>query len=308
MTILSKPAWLFEPGDDDMFLQLGLEIGGFTYRKSQKSNNRNFRSVYGTRPDAVCQMWEDIKTDEGDDFPERAHPKHLFWTLMFMKMYGTNIQLAGRLKKDPSHIQPWVMYFGRRLQALKEKVIKFSNCDPEDDCVFILSSDGTHCLIQEFKSFAESSKHCSFKYKHSCYAYEVAISIWRSKIVWITGPYAAGKKDHELFRKKGKLFDAIPEGKLTINDRGYRIKALRKCCSTPNRHDHPDLAQFKSRVRSRNEHIFKRIKDFACMGGIWRHPREHHKIFFEACCVVTQYNMDFGDVLFDVLPAQDDTE
>jgi len=292
-------ASLFGPDNHDLFLQLGLELGGYTYRKSTASNMRNFRGTYGTRPDAMAEMYNDIKTSD-PDFPDRAHPRHLCWTLMFMKMYETSVQLAGRLKHSESHIRPWVQYFARRIQSLKQEKIKLSDAGLDDDCVFVMSVDGTHVRIQEYKEFKKSQKYSSYKHGgHASFVYEIAVSIWRSKIVWVNGPFPAGKKDFEVFG--WGLKQHIPEGKRVITDRSYRVEDLEGVCSCPNREDPEDLALFKSRVRARQERINAAIKSFKCIDHVWRHARKDHVIFFEACCVVCQYNMDCGDVLFDVL-------
>jgi len=187
-------ASLLGSDDHDLFLQLGLELGGYSYCNSMKSNIRNFRSTYGTRPDAMAEMYNDIQ-DSDPDFPDRAHPRHICWTLMFMKLYETSTQLAGRLKHSESHIRPWVRYFGRAIQSLKGEKIKLSNAGIYDDCIFVMSVDGTHVRIREFKEFKRSKKHSSFKFgKSAAFVYEVALSIWQSKIVWVNGPFPAGKK------------------------------------------------------------------------------------------------------------------
>ena len=197
--MVDPPAEAYGRTRHDLFLRLGLEIAGHRVRNSTKTNMRNFRGNYGSRPDACAEMWDDLKKSD-PDFPQEAHPRHLFWTLMFMKSYDTSEQLAGRLKKDMTHIRPWVKDFGRRIQAQKRKKIRWSNCDAsEDGPIFILSVDGVHCSIQEHKSFEDAKKHCSHKSGKAAFACEIAISIWRSKIVWINGPFRAGINDSQIF-------------------------------------------------------------------------------------------------------------
>ena len=58
----------------------------------------------------------------------------------------------------------------------------------------------------------------SHKFHQSGYAYEVALSIWENRVVYINGPFLAGKSDLEIFR--GGLKKKIPKGKKVVADQG----------------------------------------------------------------------------------------
>ena len=120
------PAAYYTAGQHGLFLDLGLTIAGFRTTGSDKTKLRRFRSNFGTRPEACAQLWHDIKTIT-PNLKARAHPRHLFWALMFAKQYPTEHQLAGRLRKDEKTVRLWVWYIGKRLRALKP--LKVS-----DDC------------------------------------------------------------------------------------------------------------------------------------------------------------------------------
>ena len=70
----------------------------------------------------------------------------------------------------------------------------------------IASVDGTHCRIEEptLDSFEEQRKCHSRKFESAGLDYEVALSLYQQKCVWIKGPYPAGKPDITVFRKKLK--------------------------------------------------------------------------------------------------------
>ena len=58
----------------------------------------------------------------------------------------------------------------------------------------------------------------SHKFNHGALKYEIAIDVYRSKVVWISGPHRAGLHDKTIFVEKG-LKDKIPLGKKVISDR-----------------------------------------------------------------------------------------
>jgi len=295
------PAAAYRRDAADLFLKLGLEIAGFRVSNSAKVNNRRFRSHFSTRPEACAEAWHDMKADD-PGFRRDAHPRHLFWTLLFATQYPTEHQLAGRVGCSENTARFWVWYIAPRLQNLKAKKIRWSNCDPNDDTIFFLSVDGVHCPIQEPNYFEVAVKFSSHKYgKKAALTYEVGISIRRKKICWLRGPFPAGKGDDDMYREALKAM--VPPGKKVIADRKY--SCFPDTVSAPNRQDHDDVKEFKRRCMARHESLNRLIKGFKCMSTPWRHSRNKHVIFFEACCVMVQYNLDCGDELFDVLPADE---
>lgn len=141
-------------------------------------------------------------------------------------------------------------------------------------------------------------KYYSHKFKQSGLNYELGISVFENKLVWMKGPFKAGKPDINVFREKG-LKDKIPVGKRAIADKGYRGEIGKT--STPNTHDQKDLAKFKSRARARHESFNgRRIKNCACLDVRFRHGVKKHQTVFEAVCVIVQYQLENGSPLFEV--------
>ena len=101
----------------------------------------------------------------------------------------------------------------KKIAALHEEVIVWPEWwgnpdDPEgQETLFIITVDGTHCFIEEltFDTFDEQRKLYSHKFKSAGLDYEVALSIFEPKCVWIVGPHAAGTNDITVFRKKLKI-------------------------------------------------------------------------------------------------------
>lgn len=127
--------------------------------------------------------------------------------------------------------------------------------------------------------------------------YEICVDINNSKIVWINGPFKASVSDLAVSRMPDGILTKIPEGKKVIGDKAYRGEPDK--FSTPNPHDSKNVKAFKGRVRARHESVNKRIKDFKVIDGPFRSSHVHHKIAFEAVCILVQYDLENGFPLFE---------
>jgi hypothetical protein len=123
--------------------------------------------------------------------------------------------------------------------------------------------------------------------------------------VWINGPFRAGEKDLDIYKKDGGLMSKIPNGKRAIGDRGY--SGVPGHISTRNEFDTAEVKTFKNRALSRHESFNGRLKRFQALSGCFRNQHNHdgetphdlHKTVFEAVCVIVQYEMEHHPV-FDV--------
>ena len=143
-----------------------------------------------------------------------------------------------------------------------------------------------------------STEWYSHKHNGPGLSYELAISIYSSNLVWINGPFWAGKSDLEIFRIENGLKDKIPAGKKLIGDSGY--KGEPEIISISNNLDNNAVKEFKRRARAHHETFNGRIKKFKILREKFRHKLEDHKTFFEAACVIMQYEMENGCPLFDL--------
>jgi hypothetical protein len=160
--------------------------------------------------------------------------------------------------------------------------------------------DGVHCRINEPKhpTMSKNPAYYSHKFESAGLNYELGISVFENKLVWMKGPFKAGTPDITVFREKG-LMDKIPVGKKVIADKGYRGEKERTT-SVPNSHDSKELGKFKSRARARHETFNGRIKNFLCLDVRFRHGVKNHRSVFEAICVIVQYQLENGSPLFEV--------
>ena len=63
----------------------------------------------------------------------------------------------------------------------------------------------------------------------------------------------------------------------------------------------PGQIKIKSLVRARHETVNKRFKQFQCLKNIFRHEIVKHRYVFDAVCVITQINIQWGgEHLYDV--------
>jgi hypothetical protein len=165
--------------------------------------------------------------------------------------------------------------------------------------VFVLTVDGIHRRFHEPKH-PTPSKDKSY-YAHKCKLsdlnYELGMSVYEYKLVWVNGAFKTSCHDITIFRQAG-LRGMIPEGHQVIADRRYMGEPTQ--ISTPTLHDPAELRKFKSRVRACHESFNARIKNFKCLEErLTRHGVDNHKTVFEAVCIICQYRLENGSPLFD---------
>ena len=118
---LFPPAALYQRNAHDMFRRLGLKVAGHKYH-GDKINNCQFRSEYGTRPDACAELWNDI-LQFTPGLPNSLHPCHLFWFLKFLKQYPTEHQLAGQVGASEEVVRYYVWLIGTAVRGLKARKV-----------------------------------------------------------------------------------------------------------------------------------------------------------------------------------------
>jgi hypothetical protein len=157
-----------------------------------------------------------------------------------------------------------------------------------------LSVDGTDFACAEYgKSFY------SHKFKRSGLRYEVALSILGGEICWISGPHIPGRlNDLTIFRNA--LMMQLEEFERVEADDGYIGEAPLKvkcpgCCTVPE-----ERKQMMNRVRSRQETINKRFKDWGILFQRFRHDVRLHRDVFAAIAVLCQLTIQLGEPLFPV--------
>jgi hypothetical protein len=277
---------------------------------SEDKQNEEFHKHYGSSPMDLANMWYDLTVV--DIVEARVSEKEQCETgfrmflvaHFFLWTYPKNSNLLAsrfRICERYSRGKPlwkWI----KRIAALKTKKIVWDRRlnDPNSER-FVVTIDGTDFRIWEKKhpTLPRDNGQCSKKFNHGAVKYEIAISIFTAKVVWISGPFRGGEHDMTILRKGG-LLDKIADGKLGVADRGYKGEKAAWKLSLPNAYDPKELNNFKSRSRLRQETFNGRLKFFNVLSETFRHGFEMHHLVFEAVVVTVQYKMDNGSPIFAV--------
>jgi hypothetical protein len=279
-------------------------------RMSVERQNEQFHKHYGSSPLVLANMWYDLTVT--DIVEARVSEKEqcdkgfrMFLVAhFFLWTYPKNSSLLAsrfRICERYSRGEPlwkWI----RRIAALKAlKIVWDRRLNDTNSEIFVVSVDGTDFRLWERKhrTLPRDNGQCSKKFNHGAAKYEIAISIFTSKVVWINGPYRGGEHDMIVLRQGG-LLDNIADGKLAVVDRGYpssRPEEMSKL-SLPNVHDPKEVNNFKSRSRLRQETFNGRLKFFNVLSETFRHGFDVHHHVFEAVVVILQDQMDNGSPIF----------
>jgi hypothetical protein len=195
-----------------------------------------------------------------------------------------------------------------RLQALKAQKIVWPTVEEIGDDVFVGTVDGTHIKTEEpnHPDLPKDTKAFSYKNKAAGLSYEIVVSLWESRIIWINGPFKASVHDKTIYSMPGGLYEKLlGSGLRVIGDSGYG--GYEDTVSRLNRWDTAEVGKFKTRARMRQEAVNAKIKTLRCVDSArFCHKGNHtdgqskFKICFEAAVVVTQYKMEISEPLFDI--------
>jgi hypothetical protein len=289
-------------------------------RFSMERADSEVKAHYGSYPLEMAEIWYDLchfdqlsaalrfkkreKTMKG--FKQYAMAMYWLWTYpKNAKVFASHFRSSERhTRGKPLHI--WI----QRIEALKVKKIKWDDeIDNRNAPTFFMTVDGTDFREEEkpHPLYHRDEKQYTVKFKRCGCKFEIGISVWKSQVLWVNGPFRGGKPDKEIFEEG--LGPKIPAGKLAIVDRGYTFKDkdVSAKVSLPRPTDSKRLNNFKSRARSRHETFNGRMKDFASLSGqYFRHGgggadgRKFYGEVIVAIIVILQYQMDNGRELFAV--------
>lgn len=266
-----------------------------------------FVATFGKDPAVLVLVWNRLQTTNNldakiiDATEEDLH--EYLWALNWLKEYSTEKAMTGRTGWYEKKIRKVVKDMVCRIYALlHEKVFWPPEWDNPliDTPIFLISVDGVHCPIQEPTSghkYSKNPKYYSHKFHRSALAYEVAISIFTSKVVWINGPFPAGTTDPDIFSMPNGLRSRMPAGKKCIADSAYNRKEFTMVSLTYYK-DTPAVKEFKRRARSRQESFFAKMKVFSVLKDEFRHGDAFHKTVFHAVAVICQFEIELVP-LFD---------
>ena len=141
------------------------------------------------------------------------------------------------------------------------------------------SVDGVDFLIREQTPF--DAKWWSHKYGHAALRYEIGISVSSGEIVWIFGPFPAGKyNDQRIYNLK--MRQCLHENEKVLGDLGYGGPTI-----VNNGILNDADGSRAGRLRAYHENINGRMKHFNCLQHRWRHSvHKHHLCVFAVANLV----------------------
>jgi hypothetical protein len=294
------------------FMEMGLAVFYKPHRilqSSKATNIERFKKHFGVKPFVCSTIWEDLQTSTSPDLDNQGtpllpvqgnklKPRHFLMALHHLKRYPTELEREGPWDISPFKGREWVRFFLLRLQALKYVKIVW----PEDwgDDTWVLTVDGTHVWIEEpsHPEWSQDSKYFSHKFGKAGINYELGIAIATSRLVWLNGPFKAGRNDISIFKDHGLKEKLLGCGKMAIGDKGY--SGHTDSVSYFNRFDTRPVQKFKSRALKRHETFNNMTKRYRILRGPFRHGVQNFAMAFEAVCVLCQYQIEYDEPLFDV--------
>ena len=119
--------------DVDVFFCAARDIQNRTSQNAGTAamEDRRFRELFGTSISIVLQVWHMM--DDGGLLPKKTKPKHLLWTLYFMKVYPREAPACSAVggsggAVDPKTLRKWVWLIMERIAKLADDVVSNIFC------------------------------------------------------------------------------------------------------------------------------------------------------------------------------------
>jgi hypothetical protein len=145
--------------------------------------------------------------------------------------------------------------------------------------------------IQEPRVKGFNKAWYSHKFHKAGIRYEVATCVNTGHIVWLYGPFPAGRHDTRTIYRLG-LKQRLRRGELVWTDGGYRGDA------TILHRFLPGLSQVflkeMARGQVRHDTTKGRLIDWAALRDVYRHDLKKHHLIFGAVAIITQLEMMHG--------------
>ncbi len=162
--------------------------------------------------------------------------------------------------------------------------------DVLNDCT--MTVDGTDFRIPQKGAATKGNAFAS----KSALRYELGVDILTGNLVWIQGPYPAGKyTDITIFNKVLRNF--LEPGERIKANEGYRSHPDKIKC--PGNDANPaENRGMQGRVRACHKMLNGRLKNWGILSQVFCHNIMRHGDVFRACAVVTQFTVQNGEPHF----------
>ncbi len=160
--------------------------------------------------------------------------------------------------------------------------------------------DGTDCRIPQQGPAQKGNPFSSHKFAGKCaLRYELGVDILQGNLVWIEGPYPAGKYTDINFFRQTLIHHLDPFERVVAND-GYICEAPARVKCPGTGVDSSNDRGVQGVVRSRHETLNGQFKFWEILKQPFRHNIVEHGEVFRAIAVIIQLGIDEGDELFSV--------
>lgn len=291
----------------DEILFYGLCYVGFDKKRQNvvvETNVARFKAHFGPEPRTV----KDLMSDLCMEYPDTKF-KEVLMCLNWLKLYDVESVLAGRWNYDESVCRSKIRKVTVQIQSFRATVIVLDPHSFRPEETHIITVDGVNFITQEFR-LDPGTKWFDHKSHSSGLKYEFAVAIWKSKCVWINGPYPAGARHDkaifcgaetmndpiETWDKNALLFQ-IPEGKKAIGDSAYEGFPEKVTVKRPGHT--VEVFTFLDRAQNRQETYHSRLENYNILVHRFRHGRDTeekkslHKMAVEAVAVIVDYDMKY---------------
>ena len=89
------------------FINLALPMLGRARHSHSLDFSRAFRSYFGMSPLLCVHVWDELDSS----LPKGASPRHLLWSLAFLKIYATEDVMVSIAKTTRKTFRKWVKVF-----------------------------------------------------------------------------------------------------------------------------------------------------------------------------------------------------
>ena len=126
----------------------------------------------------------------------------------------------------------------------------------------------------------------------------MCICIQTGDIVWINGPFAAGR-NNDMIIFRDSLMSHLGIAERVEADNGYIGEAPQHVKCPKSFTNLQETEHMQQRVRNRQESANKLFKDWEVLKVVYRHQLDTHADVFRAIAIITQLKINSGEKLFE---------
>jgi hypothetical protein len=180
-------------------------------RCCDETNQGRFKDSFGVLPATICKIYEDLQNSNAEDKstnPPRSmrlkgSKNNLKWflrTIYYLRKYPTENDIERQLTVNKGWASTNIWEVIEKIQYLKFNKITWPD-DLSGEDTWIVTVDGTHIWLYEpdHPLFSQDSDYYSHKFNKAGINYELGIAIASGKLIWLNGPFKAGKNGLQIF-------------------------------------------------------------------------------------------------------------